>query len=79
MSGTVQTPLLIVGGRLVDPAAGVDTPRDLLLSDGRVAAVGAPGSLAAEGARRLDAAGLVVAPGLIYIHVHLREPGQTAM
>ena len=70
--------LLIAGGLLLDPAASPDTqPRDLLLSGGRVSAVGPPGTLDAEGAERLDAAGLIVAPGLIDIHVHLREPGQT--
>ena len=69
--------LLITGGRLVDPAAEIDGLRDLLFEDGRVAAVGEPGSLRAEGAEKLDATGLVVAPGLIDMHVHLREPGQT--
>ncbi len=70
--------LLILGGRVVDPASGVDGPRDVLLRDGRVAAVELPGALAkAEVAERIDAAGCVVAPGLIDIHVHLREPGQT--
>ncbi len=67
--------LLVHGGRLVDPAAGIDGLRDLLLVDGRVAAVGAPGTLDAD--NKLDATGLVVAPGLIDLHVHLREPGQT--
>ncbi len=62
---------------MIDPASGTDGLRDLLFADGRVAAIGAPGSLASEGARRIDAAGLVVAPGLIDLHVHLREPGQT--
>ncbi len=70
-------PLLIAGGRLIDPASGIDALRDLLFADGRVAAIGSPGALRAEGAERVDATGLVVAPGLIDIHVHLREPGQT--
>ena len=73
---------LIRGGRLIDPAAGIDEKKDLLLRDGRVAEVAAPGRirLASEHAAlvvTLDATGLVVAPGLIDIHVHLREPGQT--
>lgn len=72
--------ILIQGGHLVDPAAGMDGPRDLLVSSGRVAAVDLPGKLNAlakkENARMVDAAGLIVAPGLIDIHVHLREPGQ---
>ena len=72
--------ILIRGGHLIDPSAGVDAGRDLLLKDGRVAAIEPPGKLTAaakqEDAEILDAAGLVVAPGLIDIHVHLREPGQ---
>ncbi|HWG22248.1 MAG TPA: dihydroorotase [Terracidiphilus sp.] len=69
--------LVIRNGRLVDPAAGVDAPKDILLKDGKVAEIAAPGKLKqANGAESLDAAGLVVAPGLIDIHVHLREPGQ---
>ncbi|HEV2646740.1 MAG TPA: dihydroorotase [Acidobacteriaceae bacterium] len=73
--------LLIFGGRAVDPASGVDGLRDVLLRDGRVAAVELPGAL--DGLRstlpassQMDAVGLIVAPGLIDIHVHLREPGQ---
>lgn len=66
--------ILIKGGRLVDPASGRDAPGALLLDGGRVAALDAE----AEGAtadRILDAAGLVVAPGLIDLAVRLREPG----
>ncbi|HEX3436947.1 MAG TPA: dihydroorotase [Pseudacidobacterium sp.] len=73
-------PILIRGGRLVDPFSGIDAARDVLLKDGRVAAVDAPGKLNAaikqDGAEVMDAKGLVVAPGLVDIHVHLREPGQ---
>ena len=70
--------LLIQGGRLIDPANGIDDLRDLLLRDGQVEAVGQPGAFGAlEVAEKLDAAGCIVAPGLIDIHVHLREPGQT--
>lgn len=69
---------LILNGHLIDPANRVDGPRDLLLRDGRVTAVEQPGGLrGAEAAETIDAAGLIVAPGLIDIHVHLREPGQT--
>ena len=71
-----MTALLIRGGRLIDPAAGIDAPKDVLIKDGRVAEV-APKIKAPAGAEVLDASGLVVAPGLIDIHVHLREPGQT--
>jgi dihydroorotase len=72
-----MTSLAIRNGHLIDPAAGVDALKDILLKDGRVAEIAAPGKLKqANGARSLDATGLVVAPGLIDIHVHLREPGQ---
>ncbi len=67
--------LLISGGRLIDPGQGVDDELDLLIVDGRVEKVGKalkPG----RGGETLDAEGLVVTPGLIDIHVHLREPGQ---
>ncbi|WP_263367941.1 dihydroorotase [Edaphobacter bradus] len=69
--------LLIRNGRLIDPANGVDAPRDLLLREGRVAAVEPPGTLDGVEAETIDAAGMIVAPGLIDVHVHLREPGQT--
>ena len=72
--------ILIRGGRLVDPSAGIDADRDVLLKDGRVVAVEPPGKLNAAGkqaeAEIVEAKGLVVAPGLVDIHVHLREPGQ---
>jgi dihydroorotase len=70
--------LLILNGRVVDPASGVDDARDVLLRDGRVAAVELPGALKGiAAAETIDAAGMVVAPGLVDVHVHLREPGQT--
>jgi dihydroorotase len=72
-----MTALVIRGGQLIDPAAGTDALKDILLKDGRVAEIAAPGKLKlANGAEVLDATGLVVAPGLVDIHVHLREPGQ---
>jgi dihydroorotase len=72
-----MTALVIRGGQLIDPAAGVDAPKDIFLKDGRVVEIAAPGKLkATNGAEVLDATGLTVAPGLIDIHVHLREPGQ---
>jgi dihydroorotase len=72
-----MTALAICGGRLIDPAAGVDAAKDVLLKDGRVAEIAGTGKLKhTDGAEVLDATGLIVAPGLIDIHVHLREPGQ---
>ncbi|MGC9158226.1 MAG: dihydroorotase [Terracidiphilus sp.] len=78
-----MTALVIRGGHLIDPAAGIDAPKDILLKDGRVAEIAAPGRLkSVNGSSEteitvLDATGLVVAPGLIDMHVHLREPGQS--
>ena len=70
--------LLIRGGRVVDPASDVDELRDVLLRDGLVAAVDTPGAFAGVPvAETMDAAGCVVAPGFVDVHVHLREPGQT--
>jgi dihydroorotase len=70
-------PILIHGGRLVDPATGTDGLRDLLLRDGVVVAIEKPGQIPKiANATVIDATGLVVAPGLVDIHVHLREPGQ---
>lgn len=65
--------LLIKGGRLLDPANTIDDQLDLLLEDGKVAAVGS--GLEAGDAEVIDATGHLVVPGLIDIHVHLREPG----
>ncbi len=67
-------PLLLRGGRLVDPAAGRDGDFDLLLEDGLVTEIGA--GLDAGGARVLDVSGLFVLPGFIDLHAHLREPGR---
>jgi len=70
--------ILILGGRVVDPASGLDAERDVLLRDGRVAAVEAPGALkGVAAAETIDASGCIVAPGFVDVHVHLREPGQT--
>jgi dihydroorotase len=72
-----MTALAILGGHLIDPAVGMDALKDILLKDGRVAEVAGPGKLKqADGVEVLDATGLTVAPGLIDMHVHLREPGQ---
>ena len=65
--------LLIKNGRVIDPASASDRQADILLQDGVIAAVGA--GVEAGGAEVFDARGLVVAPGFIDMHVHLREPG----
>ncbi len=73
-----MTPMLVSGGRVVDPASGLDAVCDVLVVEGKVAAVGPDlRSQCPPGGEILDARGLVVAPGLIDIHVHFREPGQT--
>jgi dihydroorotase len=69
--------LLIRGGHVIDPAAKINAPMDLLLRDGRVAEVAEPGKIRAAADERFDARGLIVAPGFIDLHVHLREPGQS--
>ncbi len=69
--------LLISNGRMLDPASATDAPRDILLDGDRIVAVAPPGQLAerAKGAEIFDATNLVVAPGFIDLHCHLREPG----
>jgi dihydroorotase len=64
--------LLIRGGRVVDPSQGIDRVDDVLVENGTVAAIG--GGHAAEDT--IDATGLIVCPGLVDMHVHLREPGR---
>ena len=69
--------LLVTGGRVVDPANHFDSAADVLILDGKISAVGKNLS-APNGTEVLDATGKIVCPGLIDLHVHLREPGQTA-
>ena len=69
--------VLIRGGHLIDPAGNIDAPRDLLIESGRVAAVDAKLNVDTQTVEVVDATGLVVTPGLVDIHVHLREPGQS--
>ncbi len=66
---------LIRGARVIDPANGLDAIRDLLIENGAIAAVGE--ALDAGDASVVEAGGLVAAPGLVDLHVHLRDPGQT--
>jgi dihydroorotase len=65
--------LLIKNGRVIDPASRTDRVSDVLIVDGNVTGVGS--GLSATGAEVFDAGGMIVAPGFIDIHVHLREPG----
>src|SRR5262245_65522246 len=65
--------LLIKNGTIIDPSQSLEKKKDLLIRDGHVEAIDE--SLDAEGAEIFDAAGLIVAPGFIDLHVHLREPG----
>src|SRR5947208_2779519 len=67
-------PLLLKGGRVIDPSRGFDQPAVVLIQDGKIADVKA-GLGAADGAEVRDVRGQVVAPGLVDRHVHLREPG----
>jgi dihydroorotase len=69
--------LLIKGGQLIDPAAKINAPMDVLLRDGRVAEVALPNKVRGSADEKFDARGLIVAPGFIDLHVHLREPGQS--
>jgi dihydroorotase len=69
--------LLIRGGHVIDPANKIDAPMDVLLRDGVVAEVAPPNKIKGGAEEKFDARGLVVAPGLIDLHVHLREPGQS--
>ncbi len=68
-------PLLLRGGRVIDPSRGADDVADVLIVDGKIAAVGR-GIPTPDGAIERPCAGQVIAPGLIDLHVHFREPGQ---
>jgi len=65
---------ILTGGRVVDPAQNIDREADVLIEDGRIVGIVAPGERVGE-AEQIDVNGKVVVPGLIDIHVHLREPG----
>ena len=66
--------ILIRGGRLIDPSQEIDETADLAIVDGRVAAIGKKAGRSAD--LIIEAGGKIVAPGLIDMHVHLREPGR---
>lgn len=66
--------LLLKGARVIDPSRNLDAPMDVLVEDGKIAGC-KPGIRTPSGAKVLDLAGMIVAPGLIDMHTHLREPG----
>jgi len=67
--------LLIKGARIINPVKNMDSVGDILLQNGKITAVG--GKIACEAAQIIDAQGLIAAPGLVDMHVHLRDPGFT--
>jgi len=73
--------LLIYGGRIIDPSQGIDQVGDILIVEGSIAQAGSPiiqrpsFSAMLRKAQQLDATGLVVCPGFVDLHCHLREPG----
>jgi dihydroorotase len=69
--------ILLKGGHLIDPAKGFDALADLVLRDGRVEEIAEPGNAKTAADETLNVKGLIVSPGFIDLHVHLREPGQT--
>src|SRR6202171_5787097 len=67
--------LLIANAYVIDPAQGINTGKNLLIEDGRVVGLSSQSDGIPEGTEVFDATGLIVAPGFIDMHVHLREPG----
>jgi len=67
--------IVIKNGHVIDPANKIDEKLDILVSEGKIAKLGKPGSISAAGATIIDAADMIAVPGLIDMHVHLREPG----
>jgi dihydroorotase len=69
--------LAITGGRVIDPAQGIDRIADVLISDGKIIGIVDSSSDAVpDGFEKIDAAGMIVAPGFVDLHTHLRDPGQ---
>lgn len=76
MPNSANPSILIHGGRIVDPSQNHDALGDLLIEDGKISAIDGPGKIPASRAGKvIDARGCTVVPGLIDMHVHLREPG----
>ena len=73
MSGPLHSNFLIVGGRVLDPATSFDAIADVRVRAGVIAEIGT--DLAADGDEVLEAKGMLVAPGFVDLHTHLREPG----
>jgi len=70
--------LLIKNGHIIDPESGLDADKDMLVQDGKIVEIGDAGKLDITGVTEtIDAAGCIVAPGLVDGHVHFRDPGQT--
>ena len=67
--------IVVGGGTVIDPANGREESLDLLIEDGLIRELGQPGSLTIRDAERLNVSGWIIVPGLIDMHVHLREPG----
>ncbi len=67
--------IFIKNGHVIDPANKIDEKLDILVADDKIAKLGRPGSIKANGGQVIDAGGKLVVPGLIDMHVHLREPG----
>lgn len=77
MSNTKIKPVLVRGGKVIDPITGINEHRDILIEDGKIAAVARPGEIAESKAKSVvDATGRLITPGLVDIHVHFREPGE---
>ena len=68
--------LLIKNGHVVDPQNGIDKVTDIYVQDGIISEIGDTSDLEGLDIAVIDASGKVVAPGLVDMHVHLREPGQ---
>jgi dihydroorotase len=71
--GDIMDTIVLRGGRVIDPSQGLDALKDVVIADGKIAAIIEPATQAAG--RDIDVSGRIVSPGLVDIHVHLREPG----